>query len=236
MHINLENILIDENLYPRNQVYWKHTQALMGALKVGSTLPPIVVGKRDDRYVILDGRHRYEAYRRLKKTKIAVMVTHLEEPQWFAEAVRLNSSHGHGLSYQEKLMASMILQRAKYRPQEIAKIVHIPLENLLKAIEERGTWLSKEDIKPVVAKSPIAKESKRKGRQWLETAAAGGLDSEQKILSGASFERLAEELLVLLGDDHLDSEDENVVKLVLALRVSINNWIGRHVKLEQNAA
>jgi ParB-like chromosome segregation protein Spo0J len=236
MHISIENILIDENLYPRNQVYWKHTQALMGALKAGSTLPPIVVGKRDGRYIVIDGRHRYECHRRLKRAKIAAMVTHLEEPQWFAEAVRLNSAHGHGLSYQEKLSASMILQRAKYPPNEIAKIVHIPLESLRQAIEQRGTWVSPEDIKPVVAKATLAKEAERKGRQWLETAAAGGLDDEQKILSGASFERLAEELLVLLGDEHLDAEDENVVRLILSLNASINQWMAKHLKAEQNVA
>lgn len=236
MYINIETILIDENLYPRNQVYWKNTQQLMGALKVGSILPPIVVGKRDGRYVILDGRHRYEAHLRLKKKKIAAMVTHLKEDQWFAEAVRLNTTHGHGLSYQEKLSASMILQRNNYAPAEIAKIVHIPLSNLEEAIQQRGTWLSHDDIKPVVAKAPMAKEAKRKGRQWLENAAASGLNDEQKILSGASFERLAEELLILLGDDHLDATDKNVVRLIKAIGTAIAGWITEHIESKEDAA
>lgn len=235
MYINIENVLIDENLYPRNQVYWKNTQQLMCAIQTGATLPPIIVGKRGNRFVIIDGRHRFEAFRRLKKKKIAAMVTHLEESHWFAEAVRLNTSHGHGLSYQEKLAASMILQRANYQPSEIAKIVHIPLETLLTAISERGAWLSGSDIKPVVAKGPIAKEAKRKGRSWLE-AAAPGLDEEQKILSGASFERLAEELLILLGDNHLDANDKNIVRLVTALFAASKSWISEHIKDQQSAA
>lgn len=235
MHIEIGRILIDENLYPRNQVYWKHTQSIMGAIKVGTSLPPIVVGKRDDRFVLIDGRHRLEAFRRLKKAKIAAMVTHLTEEQWFAEAVRLNTAHGVGLSYQEKIAASMILQRAKYKPEEIAKIVHIPIETLLEAIQQRGTWISSEDIKPVVAKAPMADEAKRKGRQWLETAAASGLDEEQKILSGASFERLAEELLVLLGDDHLDHNNQEILRLVNAVAKAASNWLAQYNK-QQDAA
>jgi ParB-like chromosome segregation protein Spo0J len=236
MYIAIENILLDDNLYPRNQVYWKHTQILMSAMKTGATMPPVVVGKRDGRYVIIDGRHRYEAHRRLKELKIAAMVTHLKEDQWFAEAVRLNTVHGHGLSYQEKLAASMILQRANYQTEEIAKIVHIPLEVLLKAIAERGSWLNPEDIKPVVAKAPIAKEAKRRGRQWFEKAVEKGLEKEQRILSGASFERLAEELLVLLNDNHLDKDDKEVVKLIFALVKAGNDWIKEHIEPEEGAA
>lgn len=236
MHVDIERILIDENLYPRNQVYWKHTQAIMGALKVGQTLPPIVLGKREDRFILIDGRHRLEAHRRLKRAKIGAMITRLLEKEWFAEAVRLNTSHGQGLSYQEKISASMILQRAEYKPQEIAKIVHIPLESLLEAIKQRGTWLSPDDIKPVVAKAPMAEEAKRKGRQWLETAAASGLDEEQKILSGASFERLAEELLVLLKDDHLDANDKEIVRLVTMLNSESSKWLAQHSDFAKNAA
>lgn len=236
MFINLQNVLIDENLYPRNQVYWKHTQQLMGAINTGAILPPIVVGRRDDRYVIIDGRHRYKAHLNLKKKKIGAIATHLKEDKWFAEAVRLNTAHGHGLSWQEKISASMILQRADYQPEEIASIVHIPLERLLQAIKTQGAWVSPTDIKPVVAKAPLAKEAKRKGREWFETAAAAGLEEEQKILSGASFERLTEELLVLLGDDHLDPNDENVVRLITSIVAAGQSWLSQHAKTEQNGA
>jgi ParB-like nuclease family protein len=228
MYINIESVLIDENLYPRNQVYWKHTQSLMSAIRTGSILPPIVVGKRNGRYVIIDGRHRYKAHRNLKKKKIAAMVTHLEEARWFAEAVRLNTSHGHGLSYQEKIAASMILKRDNYPPAEIARIVHIPLEKLEQVIQERGAWVSRSDIRPVVAKAPMATEAKRRGRQWFEHAAAEGLEEEQKILSGASFEQLAQEILILLADDHLDPEDDDIVQLINRLQNASTNWLTEH--------
>jgi hypothetical protein len=146
------------------------------------------------------------------------------------------SSHGHGLSYQEKIAASMILQRDNYDPQEIAKIVHIPLDSLAQAIQERGAWLSTEDIKPVVAKAPIAKEAKRKGREWLENAAANGLDQEQKFLSGSSFERLADEILVLLTDDHLDAEDNNIVQLVSQLQGAAAHWLMEHSSSQTKSA
>ena len=80
----------------------------------------------------------------------------------------------------------------------------------------------------------MAKEAKRKGREWLEKAAAEGLDEQQSSLSGASFERLVEEVLVLLDDDHLDAADDNIIKLVTALVGAGKAWLDRNI--EQNAA
>lgn len=203
----------------------------MGTLRVGSTLPPIIVGKRDDRFVIIDGRHRYEAHKRLKHKKIGVLITQLPKSKWFAEAVRLNTIHGHGLSYQEKLAAAMILKRDRFKPEEIAKIVSIPLDALEEAIAQRGTWVNPEDVRPVVVKAPLAKEAKRRGQAWLkEAAASGAVEKSQAGLSGASFERLAEELLILLADNHLDAEDVNILRLISAVNTATSNWLGAHVK------
>jgi hypothetical protein len=231
MHIDLDAILIDETLYPRNQTYWKHTQQLMGALRTGASLPPIVVGKRNERFVIIDGRHRYEAHKRLKHAKIGALLTKRPESEWFIEAVRLNTRHGHGLSYQERISAAMILKRQEVDPETIAQIVNIPWDTLEKAINQRGTWLKPEDIKPVVAKAPLVEEVKRKGRAWLDKAAEH-LETEQQGLSGASFKRLAEELLILINKNHIDADDPAIVQLMSELYNATNNWLTSHGREE----
>jgi ParB-like nuclease family protein len=223
MYIALERIVMDERYYPRNGIFWRHIAELLSALRVNQTLPPIVVGKRDQRYVIIDGRHRYEAHKALKANKIAVLVTKLPETQWFAEAVRLNTAHGHGLSYQEKIAAAMQLRRLSFADKQIESIVRIPLDRLNSAIEERGRWLKPEDIRPLVIKGGITEAVKEKGGKWLLDSGEA-LQEQQARLSGTSVRQLATELTVMLRNDLIIREERNLV-LLAELRAALENWM-----------
>lgn len=227
MFLSLDSILIDELLYPRNELSWRDVQRYISALQLGVEFPPIIVGKREGRYVVIDGRHRYEAFRRAKKEKIPALVSKLPESQWFAEAVRLNVVHGHSLSYQEKIRAAMILQRQKLNVEEIAKIVAVQSEQLQKVIAERGHWVHPDDVRPVVVKAAIAAKAAKNGRKWLEKEAAN-IEEKQGILSGAKIEPLIEELVLLLDSDLVDDSEENIT-LLTRLRTSINNWIDTRI-------
>lgn len=227
MYLSLDSILIDELLYPRNELSWRDVQRYIAALQLGAEFPPVVVGKRDHRYVMIDGRHRYEAFRRAKKEKIPALVSKLPEPQWFAEAVRLNVVHGHPLSFQEKIRAAMILKRQSFNVEEIGKIVAVQSEQLEKAINERGHWVHPDDVRPVVVKASIAAKAAKNGREWLEKE-AGGIEQKQGTLSGHKIKSLIEELLVLLDGDLVSDVEENMI-LLTKLRTSIDNWINARI-------
>lgn len=221
MYISLDSILIDELLYPRNELAWRDVQRYIAAVNIGTEFPPIIVGKRDGRYVLIDGRHRYEAFKRAKKEKIAALLTKLPEDKWFAEAVRLNVIHGHPLSYQEKLKAAMILKRQNFSLEEIEKIVVVQTEQLEQAINKRGAWINPNDVRPVVAKASIAAMAEQRGRVWLENQAKK-IESQQGILSGHTFKDLASELIMLLDSDFVT--DENL-SIVIELQSSIEKWL-----------
>lgn len=224
MFIPIESILIDELYYPRNVLAWRDVQRYVSALEVGAEFPPIVVGKRKGRYVIIDGRHRFEAFRKAKRAKIPAMVTRLPEDKWFAEAVRLNAIHGHPLSYQERIRAAMMLKQQKFSVKEIERIVAIQTPQLEKAIAERGHWLHPDDIRPVVLKAPVVPVAEERGRQWVETEAER-IEAEQETLSGRSFTELANNLITLLDNNLVPV---SALDLLVELRVSVENWIKGH--------
>jgi hypothetical protein len=224
MFLKLEQILIDETLYPRNQINWRAILELMDALRVGDELPAIIVGRRAGKYVVIDGRHRWEAHRRLKRDKIAAMVTRLSEDQWFAEAVRRNTTHGRGLSYQEKIAAAMELRRRKMADSEISQIIRIPALEWDKAVKERGLWDRPDDIKPIVAKGGIVSVLNAKGRAWFKEQARV-IDEEQMALTGVSARRLAEELLIILEND-LQGNDEETLTILKKLFEMLEKFRG----------
>jgi ParB-like chromosome segregation protein Spo0J len=226
MYLAIDSILIDELYYPRNELGWRQIQNYVSALRTGATFPPIVVGKRNGRYVLIDGRHRYEAFKRTDNEKIPAMLTKLPESEWFAEAVRLNSSHGHPLSFQERIKAAMVLQKQKFSLDKIEKIVAIQSGQLQELIEQRGHWVHPEDIRPVVVKTAIAATAASRGRKWLEQEAAR-IEQKQEALSGHRLRYLVADLVTLLDGDLIDEVD---VELVIKLRESVNNWLKSRVK------
>ncbi|MBE3588138.1 MAG: ParB N-terminal domain-containing protein [Thermoanaerobacteraceae bacterium] len=60
--MKINEIIVDETIYPRTEIDPETVARYREALEVGVTLPPIVV-MPDGR--LLDGRHRLEAYRQL---------------------------------------------------------------------------------------------------------------------------------------------------------------------------
>jgi ParB-like chromosome segregation protein Spo0J len=230
MYISTESILVDELYYPRNILAWRDVQRYVSALNIGAQFPPIIVGKRDGRYIVIDGRHRFEAFKKAHRPKIPAMLTKAPENHWFAEAVRLNSIHGHPLSYHERIRAAMQLKRQNFSAEEIEKIVAIQTPQLEKAIEERGHWLHPNDIKPVVLKAPIAHVAESRGRQWLE-AEAKNIETEQEHLSGRSLAGLVSDLTTLL-DNNLIPDSDKALDLVVKLRASVDHWLSLYGKAE----
>jgi len=221
MYLPIDSILVDELYYPRNELGWRHVQSYVNALRTGATFPPIIVGKRDGRYVLIDGRHRYEAFKRTKSDKIPAILTKLPETDWFAEAVRLNSSHGHPLSFQERIKAAMVLQKQKFSLDKIEKIVAIQSAQLQELIQQRGHWVHPEDIRPLVVKASIAATAASRGRKWLEEQAER-IDHKQASLSGHQVKYLVADLIALLDSELIDEAD---TELIIKLRESANNWL-----------
>ena len=139
MRLSIEQIIVDPALYPRERVYAANVMALVHAIEAGETLPPIVVGKRDKAFVLLDGAHRLEAYRVLVRKDVAVIVSGVPPKEFFAEAVRLNAAHGLRLTEAEKISAADRLQDMGYRDAAISRIVMMPVDPIRKGLEGRAT-------------------------------------------------------------------------------------------------
>jgi hypothetical protein len=227
MFLSIESIVIEEHYYPRSHVDWHNVLHYTRALETGAKFPPLVVGKRKTDYVLLDGRHRWSAYKKFGAERVGVITSPAPERLWFAEAVRLNISNGIPLSYQERLEAAMRLHRAKLEKGEIAKLIGIPEIELFAAVKERGGWLKPEHVKPVILKGPIAKVVKERGGDWLKGEGEKIATVQQSLGAFSSTERMILEATTLL-EANLVSDSEAGVTAVKALIVACNEWLKKH--------
>jgi len=152
MKLAIEKIVIDEAIYPRSSVNEFNVSKLVSALNTNTVLPPITVEAKTFRLV--DGRHRYEAYKKtgLKTIEVETKV-YAKEADLFADAVRCNIGHGQPLDSYTVRTAIIRLTEYGYTKEAISDVVRMPLAQIEKI--ERG-YASEQSGKPIALKGGLS--------------------------------------------------------------------------------
>ena len=150
--VAISKIVIDEAIYPRSSVSEFNVNRLIAAIKTGVKLPPITVEAKT--YRLVDGRHRYEAYKKegLKTIEVIEKV-YASEADLFADAVRCNIGHGEPLDQYTVRNAIIRLTAYGYQREQISDVVRLPIEQIEKI--ERG-FAASQDGKPVALKGGLS--------------------------------------------------------------------------------
>jgi len=117
-------------------------------MRGGIKFPPIAVAKVDQKPgIIVDGVHRFEARKLLKRESIEVEDKgEMTRAQAFAEAVRLNARHGKPLTKGDRLAAYKRLLEEGFEVEKAAEIVSIPAGEIKKWRVGTATKISGEKI------------------------------------------------------------------------------------------
>jgi uncharacterized ParB-like nuclease family protein len=97
--IALSKLIVDEELYPRQNVNEVHVRSMVRTLQGKQELPPIVVWKQgtngSTQLTIVDGWHRYQATSRTGAKSIRADIrNYKDKAEAFKDAVALNTAHG----------------------------------------------------------------------------------------------------------------------------------------------
>lgn len=121
----LSDLILDFDLYPRNDISSTHISALFDALQVGTDLPPIIADRKSKR--VVDGFHRHRAHQRFGSKKVEVIWREYKnEAQLFIDAVRLNVSHGRPFDTNDRKRAVLRLEEFGLKSSDISDIVRLP--------------------------------------------------------------------------------------------------------------
>lgn len=210
--VEIDKIVLDEELYPRSNYFWQTAYTYSESAKAGAKFPPIVLAIDNGRMVLVDGRHRIEAYKLLKKTKItAEIFTGWNREKIFEESVRRNISHGLTLSPYDKRRAILKLRAMNYKDDDISKIVQVKFDHIEKFVGQRLTNTLTGDV---IAKSEI--------KHLAGTTYAGDLEKDQKSMY-SNQNRMLKELILLFEKNLVNLDDELTTKLISKLKEILNN-------------
>lgn len=160
----LEKIVLDYTLYPRTDISNEHVSRFREAICAGVELPPVVVCSKT--YRLVDGFHRYSAYKKLKLKVIpAELREYATDAELYRDAVALNAAHGRPLCRYEYKRIVAKAEELGIKREEIAAILRIRPETLQElkkevALTDKGPTPVKRGLEALQGQQISEKQSK----------------------------------------------------------------------------
>lgn len=199
--IKASKLVLDYDLYPREQIQSFHIRQMIEALEAGTVLPPITVDRKSKR--VVDGFHRVRAYQKLygKDTEVpAILKTYESEAQMFAEAIALNTSHGRTLTPYDRARCIARAEELKIEPTVAARALNMTVEALGRLKTERLGYFQ---TKPITLKRTMAHKA---GEELTEEQV------EYNRHAGPNQTFFINQVIGMLEANAVDWEQETVVK------------------------
>jgi hypothetical protein len=222
--LEINKKIIDENLYPRDSWNFQTSYGYSQAMLAGAKFPAITVAMLYGKQYLVDGRHRIEALKILKKTKIdAEVIVGWSKQRIFEEAIKRNVSHGRALTVHEKRVAALKLRNWDYPPDKISALIQVPLDKLENFVAQRlvnaitgetiaeGGRVIESHVVPMIVKSGIKNTVGSSGlsMEMLE-------ETQHGIYSGTQRSLLIQ-LISIVKAGLLDTTNKEINKLVKEL-------------------
>jgi len=227
--IKLSEVYFDEELYPRSHYNWQTGYDYSQSILSGAKFPPIVLAINKGKKCLVDGKHRFEAHKLLKKEEIdAIVYVGWNREKIFKEAIKANIIHGRSLSPYEKRRIAVKLMEMNCNEDEVSDLIQVPKDKLKHFIGQR--------LVNTITGEPIdSEENERLAREIGQTILKSGikhfagssmegneitqLENSQKEYYMSSQISLLKQFINLLENNLLDKKNKNVQKLIKKIKV-----------------
>lgn len=207
-NVALSDVVFDKELYPRTQAYWLTSFDYSNSIKAGAKFPPITLALNNGKLILVDGKHRLDAFKLCKKKIIpSEIFTGWDRKKIFVESIKRNIAHGRILSPYEKRLCILKLRVMNITNKDVSKIIQIPQEKIENFIGQRLiSSTTGEEFELEIVKSGI-KHLAGKSYNVIETQRISGV---QKNLSIGNQLDLFNQLIYLLEGGLVDLEDNKI--------------------------
>ena len=221
--IDLNQIYIDEAIYPRVQMGWLTSYDYSESMKAGAKFSPIVVNQYAGKYYLIDGRHRMDAYKKNKVKSVKCEVLKLRSIEtMFQESIRRNISNGRALSPQDKALVVGKLTGMNFTLPQISKIVQIPIDKIQQFSAERIT--SSVTGEEIYVKAPFIEKGESIG------IVNSTFSEQQKVFSAHSDTQVISQMLRLLEIGKINLKNPKTLNDLKIIRKLIGDLVLKKYK------
>lgn len=124
-------LVLDFDLYPRNNVDTSNVRAMVDALAAGVELPPVIIDRKSKR--VIDGFHRTKAALRFHGDDAEIVViekNYATEAAMFLDAMKYNASHGARLDSADRARCTIIAERLSIPTEAVAGALHTSVDKI----------------------------------------------------------------------------------------------------------
>ena len=213
--VKLSEITLDYKVYPRKEIRVPHVANLKDAIEAGEELPPIVIEKGTGR--IVDGFHRFEAYKALLKPSAMIPVVekrYKNDAELFLDSIRLNSEHGLALDRWAKAKCAQKCRDLGLDDKAIAKALRMSVDRIQAMLEKR-TARSRNGKVVLKGSLQFLRGKKLTERQVKANEKVGGFAAGYYV----------KQVLTFLRGDVIDRENENLMELLQELYEELGSFL-----------
>ena len=219
--IDVSKVVLDESVYPRSAYSWQTSYGYSQAMLSGAKFPPIVLALSNNKLILVDGKHRLEAYKMLKKSTIeAEIYSGWDKKRIFVEAIKRNVSHGRSLSPFEKRQCILKLREFNISEKEVSQLVSVPQEKIEHFVGQRLiSSTTGDDIDYEIVKSSLKHLA---GREYAPEE-TGVIQSVQTQLNGESQVTIFDNLIDMLENGLVNFDSPIILKRIKKLSEILAN-------------
>jgi ParB-like chromosome segregation protein Spo0J len=208
--INANQLVFDQDLYPRGEVDKQNVTYIVRALEAGKVMPPIVIDKASKR--IVDGIHRWHAHRQYAGDETVqvecIEKSYKSDAELFLDAAQLNASHGQNLTMFDRTRCVMIAQRLHIPDNAIAGALNMTQDKVGAMKQERTGYMRSANGRGVTSFTkdriiPLKRSIRHMAGRLLTQKQA---EANEK-LSGMDAIFHVLQLLTMIDNDLLDLSD-----------------------------
>lgn len=205
-------LVLDFDLYPRNNVDTANIARIVEAMTAGETMPAVIIDKKSKR--VVDGFHRTKAAIRLygaDDAKVEVIEkTYADDAAMFLDAMKYNATHGARLDSCDRVHCVHIAERLSIPLDAIAGALHMPVDRL-GALRTDRTATTKAGGLVIPLKRTVSHQFAGKTLNKRQEEANTRLSGMQQVF-------YANQLIELLESKMLDTSDDKLMERLQVLQ------------------
>ena len=210
--VALNKVVFDKELYPRTSSYWLTSYDYSNSLKSGAKFPRITLALYNEKLILVDGKHRLEAFKTNKRKTIPTEIyMGWDRKKIFVESIKRNIAHGRVLSPYEKRLCIMKLREMRVTSKDISKLIQIPQEKIEHFVGQRLiSSTTGEELNLETVSSDIKSSIKHLAGSSYDEHESNIISGIQKNLSIGNQVSLFNQLVYLLEGGLVDLQDKKI--------------------------
>ena len=216
--VKAASVVLDFDLYPRNNVDAHNVRSIVDAILAGQEMPPVIIDRKSKR--VVDGFHRVKAVLRADPEGELDVVekAYRNDAAMFLDAMKYNATHGARLDPCDRTRCTIIAARLSIPLDAVAGALHMPIEKLGNLRDTRTARNGGGSLS-----IPLKRTIKHMGGRKLTKPQ----QAANEKLSGMNQAFYANQLILLIETKMIDPEDAKLFERLAVLAELLDGLLAK---------